>query len=266
MRKIGVMVLTAAALLAACSKSDDKAATAPATSDSAAPASVPAPAVSAAAPAASLTAAAPAAGQDWTQTVAATPEGGFRMGNPNAAIKLVEYASLTCPHCKAFNEEGEPALKAKYIATGKVSYEYRSFILNGADYAAALLARCNGAATFFQLHDAFYKQQETWVEPFRTMTKADTDALAGLPADQQMAAYAVKGGLDQFVRARGITRARFDQCLADKTQVDKIADMGKVATSKYGLTGTPTFIINEVPQKDVYGWPQLEPKLQAALK
>ncbi len=261
MRNVGVTILVATVLLAGCSKqpaSEGSTTTATATATTVAPAASVAASASGTAPATPT--------KDWAQTIAATPEGGFRMGNPDAPVKLIEYASLTCPHCKAFHDEGEPVLKSKYIATGKLSYEYRSFILNGADYAAALLARCNGAATFFQLHDAFYNQQDSWVEPFRTMTKADTDALAALPQDQQMAAYALKGGLDTFVRARGITRAKFDQCLADKTQVDKIADMGKIAVSKYGLTGTPTFVINEVTQKDVYGWPQLEPKVQAALK
>ncbi len=216
------------------------------------------------------TAAAPATGtpasKDWTTVVAATPEGGFRMGNPAASVKLVEYASLTCPHCREFHETAIASIKGKYVASGRVSYEYRSFVLNGPDYAAALLARCQGAQTFFNLENAFYTTQAQWTEPFTKLTPADSAEMQKLAPDKQMAALALKGGLDGFMRTRGMPRAKFDQCLADKTAQDKLNAMRTVAVDKYGLTGTPTFIINDVTQKDVYGWAQLEPKLQEALK
>ena len=75
--------------------------------------------------------------RDWTRTVVATPEGGFRMGNPNAPVKLVEYGSLTCRHCADF-APGRDAAAGRHAmsASGKVSYEYRNFILNGLDVAA----------------------------------------------------------------------------------------------------------------------------------
>ena len=60
-------------------------------------------------------------GGDWTETVAATPEGGFRMGNPEAPVKLVEYASITCPHCAEFAEQGTSALRDQYVKSGRVS-------------------------------------------------------------------------------------------------------------------------------------------------
>ena len=206
-----------------------------------------------------------APGKDWTTVFAATPEGGFRMGNPSAPVKLIEYASLTCPHCKAFHEEGMAAIKSKYVATGRVSYEYRNFVLNGPDYAASLLARCQGAAPFFNLANAFYQSQAQWTEPFTRLTPADSTAMQALPADRQMQALALKGGLDGFMRTRGMPRAKFDQCLTDKAAQDKLNAMRTVAVEKYGLTGTPSFIINEATQKDISGWAQLEPKLQAAL-
>src|SRR5262245_41461876 len=63
---------------------------------------------------------APYTGKDWSETIVETPEGGFRMGNPDAAIKLVEYASLTCPHCRDFTKAAAEPLKANYVRTGKV--------------------------------------------------------------------------------------------------------------------------------------------------
>ncbi|MGL4543687.1 MAG: thioredoxin domain-containing protein [Polymorphobacter sp.] len=223
------------------------------------------PATSAAAPAAVPTAV-PAAVKDWTKVVAATPEGGFRMGNPNAPVKFLEFASLTCPHCKDFHEAAMPTIKAQYIATGKISYEFRNFVLNGPDVAASLLARCQGPEVFFNLLNAFFANQTAWVEPFAKMSAADTARLQALPADQQIAALAVTGGLDGFMRTRGMPRAKFDQCLADKAAFNKLTAIRTDAVDTYKLTGTPTFVINGVTQEGVFNWEQLKPKLAAAIK
>jgi protein-disulfide isomerase len=216
---------------------------------------------------AAKTAAAPAtATKDWTTVMVATPEGGFRMGNPDAKVKLLEFASLTCPHCRAFHEEAHAKLKANYIAGGKVSYEYRSFVLNGPDFAAALLARCQGPEVFFNLMNAFYVNQGAWTEPFTKLTESDSKRLSALPPDQQIAALADTGGLDDFMRTRGMPRAKFDQCLSDKAAVEQLTKIRNEAVDKYKLTGTPTFVINGVTQENVYNWETLEAKLIAALK
>ena len=205
------------------------------------------------------------AGTDWRQTFAATPEGGFRIGNPDAKVKLVEFASLTCPHCAEFHEAGMATIRDKYVASGNVSYEFRNFILNGPDYAASMLARCQGPEAFFGLLGAFFTDQASWVEPFTKLTPEDNKRLSALPEDQQIAALAQLGKLDEYVRARGIPRAKFDQCLADQAQLKQLATLRTEATEKYKLTGTPGFIINDVTQTDVYNWADLEPKLKAAL-
>jgi protein-disulfide isomerase len=212
-----------------------------------------------------VAAAANPAGADWTKVFAATPEGGFRIGNPDARVKLVEFASLTCPHCREFHETGMASIRDKYVASGNVSYEYRNFVLNGPDYAASMLARCQGAEAFFGLLGAFYNDQASWIEPFTKMTAEDNQRLTALPQDKQIAAIAELGQLDAYVRARGIPRAKFDQCLADKAQLAQLATLRTEATDKYKLTGTPGFIINDVTQEGVYTWADLEPKLKAAL-
>lgn len=212
------------------------------------------------------TVAAPTATRDWTQVVAATPEGGFRMGNPDAKVKLLEFASLTCPHCRAFQQEGLPTIKSKYVATGKVSYEYRPFILNGVDFAPSLLVRCQTPAAAFNLIDAFYDQQPTWVLPFTKPLPDDVQKkLSALPQEQQITAFATQGGLDAFMRTRGVTKAKFDQCTSDKAGIQKLTDIRNDASNNYGLTGTPTFAINGTTQKDVYDWAKLKPMLDAAL-
>ena len=202
---------------------------------------------------------------DWNKVMVATPDGGFRIGNPNAKVKLLEFASLTCPHCREFHEAAMGTIREKYVASGNVSYEFRNFVLTGPDFAASMLARCQGAEPFFGLLGAFMTDQVAWTEPFTKMTPADSKRLSAMPEDQQIAALAQLGKLDEYVRARGIPRARFDQCVADKGQLDALTKLRSQATDKYKLTGTPGFIINDVTQEGVYTWADLEPKLKAAL-
>ncbi len=203
---------------------------------------------------------------NWVEVTARTPEGGFLMGNPNAKVKLIEFASLTCPHCKDFHAAAMDTIKTKYVASGNVSFEFRNFVLNGPDYAVSILARCQGPGPFFGLLGAFFKDQSLWIEPFTTLSPADQARLQALPQDKQIAALAEAGKLDGYVRTRGIPRAKFDACLANKAEIDTIAKLRTQATETYKLTGTPGFIINGKTQEGVFDWRSLEPKLQAALQ
>ncbi len=203
----------------------------------------------------------------WADVYAATSEGGFRRGNPNAAVKLIEYGSLTCPHCSAFHGEAMRTLLGKYVASGKVSYEYRSFVLNAADYGAALVARCSGnPKTFFSALNSFYPDQPLWTAPFINLSEADSARLEALPDDKRIPALAVIGKLDVYAARLGMNRARFDACVADKAQTEKLLEIRKVAIETYQVSGTPGFLINGVYQDKVFDWASLEPLLQAALK
>jgi protein-disulfide isomerase len=173
---------------------------------------------------------------------------------------------MTCPHCKDFHAEAFETIKSKYVATGNVSYEYRNFVLNGPDYAASMLARCQGPQPFFGLLNAFYTDQAKWTKPFSEMTQADSARLSALPQDKQIAGLAEAGKLDAYVRTRGMPRAKFDACLADKAALDKLLALRAQATDTYKLTGTPGFIINGKTQEGVYTWEALEPKIKAALQ
>lgn len=203
--------------------------------------------------------------RDWTQVTAATPEGGYRMGNPNAKVKLVEYGSIWCSHCGEFHEKAMAALKRDYIATGNVSYELRNFVLNGPDLAATLLVRCGGQPTFWRSVDTFFTRQQEWQQKFIEMPQAEIQRLQSLPQDRQMLAYADAAGLDDFVKPQGITKARFEQCLTNKAETDRLTAMNNEAISKFNVQGTPTFIINGTKVDDVADWEALEPKLRAAL-
>src|SRR5881397_817088 len=89
-----------------------------------------------------ITQANPPSGGTWADVANAT-SAGFMMGNPNAKVKLVEIGSLSCPHCKAFDDEGVPALIEKYVKTGLVSWEFRNYVRDAFDLTATLVARCN---------------------------------------------------------------------------------------------------------------------------
>lgn len=223
-----------------------------------------APAANATTSAPTVAVAAPASG-DWTEAVAPTAAGGFVMGNPDAKVKLIEYGSLTCPHCAAFDKEGVPTLLASYVKNGKVSWEFRNFVRDPYDLAASLVARCNGAKSVFGLTRAIYAAQLEWVAKLQTVPPAVADATSKLPPAQQFPALAKLAGFPQFAAMRGVPVAKTEACLADTKEVDRLVQMNSDAVSQYNLPGTPTFLINGTVVPDTATWNLLEPKIKAAL-
>lgn len=209
--------------------------------------------------------AAPAEGQDWTHTVTATPEGGFRMGNPDAPVKLVEYASLTCPHCADFSINGAPKLRDDYVRTGKVSWEFRTFVLNAFDVAVSLMARCQGEGPFFKLIEQTYAEQKNWAPNVSKITDADFARIQGLPENQQFIALAKAAGMDQFYRERGLSEEKANQCLSDKGALDQLVAIRDQAVKKEGVNGTPSFLINGKLAEGVYDFGTLKTALDTAL-
>ena len=184
------------------------------------------------------------------------------MGNPDAAVKLVEYASLTCPHCAAFENESGDKLE-EYVRKGTVSWEFRPFVLNAIDISASLLARCEGPEPFFKLVEQTYAEQHNWIAKYQTITPADSARIGALPENKQFAAIAQVGGLDQFYRMRGLPAAKGEACLADKSSVDALVALRDRGTNQDGVTGTPSFLING-KLADTNIWTGLEPAIKAA--
>jgi protein-disulfide isomerase len=205
------------------------------------------------------------AGTDWTETIGVTPEGGYLMGNPDAPVKLVEYASLTCPHCRDFSREAAAPLRDTYVKSGKVSWEFRSFPLNPIDVAATLLATCQGPGPVFKLVEQNYIEQDKWVLPFQKLSKQQQDQIAAMPADQQFVGLAKAGGLDAFYRVRGLTQAKAEACLSDKAKIDAIVAMRDRGIKEDKVEGTPTFIINDTKVDEPPTWTALEPVLKKAI-
>ena len=193
---------------------------------------------------------------DWSRTVVATPQGGFRMGRPNAPVKLVEYGSLVCSHCRHFAETGADPLVSGYVRTGKVSWEFRPYILSGLDIAANLLAGCGGARSFFPMAHDFYAAQPIWAG---RIDQAESDRIASLPESQMYAEFAKASGIGAIAAKHGVSPQRANQCLRDGAAALRLAKIAETANG-LGVTGTPTFFVNG-RKTDAYDWPSLKPLL-----
>jgi len=206
----------------------------------------------------------PVAGQSWVDIVSRTPEGGYRMGNPDAAVKLVEYGSRSCPHCAAFDAEGVSVLKAGPIAAGKLSYEFRDYPVHGAlDMGPILLGQCVEPATFFpMLEQMFAAQQQLLNKP--EMPRDQQAALQTRSPSQVATALAEYYGFLDFVKQRGVPEAKARACLADPKAIEAIAKSTETANDEYKVAGTPTFIVNGTVAQDVAEWEKLKPILQGA--
>lgn len=215
-------------------------------------------------PAAPVAAKPAPAGTSWVDTVVKTPEGGMRMGNPDAPLKIVEYGSRACPYCGKFDQEGFPALKAKYISAGKVSYEFREYPVHGPlDLGPILLGQCSGdTATFFPILDQMFANQQTLLTNEQQVS-AKVQAAQGATPNQVATMYAEGLGYLDFMKQRGLPEDKARACLNDKAAVDKLVERTKFANDKFQISGTPTFIINGEKLNDVGDWATLEPVLKA---
>lgn len=206
---------------------------------------------------------APPAGKAWTDVVVKTEEGGYRVGNPDAPIKLVEYASLSCSHCADFSKESSEKLRTDYIASGRISYELRHFMLNAFDVPATLLATCGATEVAVPLSEQFWAWQPNLFTNLQAAGDAKIQQAAALPPAQRMQAIAQLAGMTDFFASRGISKDQAAACLADTAKADALAKQTETGTTKYQVTGTPMFFINDAPVGTA-DWATLEPKLQAA--
>jgi protein-disulfide isomerase len=202
----------------------------------------------------------------WSETTATTPEGGMKMGNPNAAVKLVEYGSLTCGVCAGFSNESHSELR-QLVDKGTVSFEFRTYLLGAQDIAPSLLARCGGAAPFFPIVEQMYKTQQEWTKPMYALSEQDRAALQAMQPGQMATFFADKLGLVSFVQARGIPGDKAKACLTDTAAIDQLVKIAEVGNKQFKITGTPTFVLNGLTVTDLAAgpiWPQVKAKLIAA--
>ncbi len=202
-------------------------------------------------------------GVEWSETVTVTDADGYMIGNPDAPIKLVEYASLTCPTCARFSEEGVEPLIEDYVSTGRVSFELRNQIHGPHDLTLATLVRCGADEAFHPLSDQVWANLQQLLGPIFENTGAVEQAL-NLPPDQRLVRLAEIGNFYDFFAARGLSEDQARQCLADASAYETIAENSDTQSAELEITGTPTFLINGQKVEGANTWTQLEPVLQRA--
>jgi len=201
------------------------------------------------------------AGKAWSDVVSTTPDGGYRMGNPDAPIKLVEYGSLSCPHCAKLSHDGYKSLVEDFVGSGRVSYEYRSFPIHGIDVPLTVLAMCSTPEAFFPLVEQLYTNQEELLTKAQAAQAAAEQAMA-LPEKQRFIGVADAQGLTAFFAQRGISVDQAHACLGNIDNATAVAKRGETYGND-GIDSTPTLVINgtKIPGNT---WEELNAALQRA--
>lgn len=201
-------------------------------------------------------------GTEWASTGTVSEYDGYVMGNPDAPIKLVEYASLTCGACAAFSGDAAGPMHDKYVKSGVVSYEIRNQIHNGIDLTLARLVRCGQPENFHPLAEQVWSNLNAVLQRAQA-NPAALEAAMSLPEDQRFVAVGEASGLFDFFAARGISRNQASACLADNASVQAIAERSESQSEEFNVTGTPTFFVNGVRVEGT-SWDVVEPILQRA--
>ncbi|HEX5780199.1 MAG TPA: DsbA family protein [Xanthobacteraceae bacterium] len=172
----------------------------------------------------------------------AGPLGDKVLGSDSAPVTIVEYASVTCPHCAAFHQNTYPALKSKYIDTGKVKLIFREFPTQPAAVAMAgfMLARC-AEDKYYPMLDAIFSQQQSWAQdPYN--------------------------GLLRIARQAGFSQEKFEACLKDQKLAEQIQAVAQRGNEQFKVESTPTFFINGKKYVGALSMPELEKIVEPLLK
>ena len=154
------------------------------------------------------------------------PLGDIELGNKNAKVTIIEYASMTCSHCATFHEKTWPILKQKWIDTGKVRFILREFPLDPLATAGFMLARCAGNDKYYPIVDLLFSQQKNW-------------AFSNKPVE----------ALLSLVKQAGFSQESFEACLKNQQIYDAVNAVRDRAAQKLGVSSTPTFFINGQVQR-----------------
>lgn len=202
-------------------------------------------------------------GKAWTDVVSKTEAGGFKMGNPDAKLQLLEYGAITCPGCAQFSVQSTEELN-ELVNTGVVAFEFRPFLVHGIqDIPGFLLSQCSGPEAFFPLSEQLYAEQESWLSKISTVSEADQQAMQKMSPAEISTLLGTKMGLIDFVKSRGISEDQAKACLADKSAIDALIATTEKGTKDDGVSGTPFFLLNGA-KLDASSWNQVKGKLVEA--
>ena len=167
--------------------------------------------------------------------------GDMVIGNADAPVTIIEYASFTCPHCATFHANTLPELTKVWLDSGKAKLIFRDFPLDQWALRAAMLARCAGPQRYFAFVDVLFKQQRTW-------------ARAADPLD----------ALSRIARLGGIGKSRFDACMADRSLGDSVLKSRIEGANTFEVSSTPTLIINGEKHAGVLSFEEMDALLKRA--
>jgi len=159
-----------------------------------------------------------------TEAAAAFDVVEMTLGNPDAPVQVVEYASYTCPHCANFHSGPYQQIKADYIDTGMIGFTYREVYFDQPGLWASMMARCGGEMRFFGISNLLYENQQIW-------------ARAGDGA-------AIAAALRNIGKVAGLSDADLDQCMADAEQAEELMAWYRTNAERDGVNATPSFLIN----------------------
>jgi len=154
-------------------------------------------------------------------------------GKMEAPVTIIEYASMTCPHCAAFAKDIIPQLTKEYIDTGKAKLVFREFPLDGAARMASAVARCFSGDQYFSFIDLLFANQMNWIKDF--------------DGNQQITREDIVEGLAQMARQAGMPREKVAMCADDEKNLAAVDANWQEGQTRYNVGSTPTFIINGTP-------------------
>ena len=210
-----------------------------------------------------LTAAAPPPG-GWYRAVSLTPEGGHLIGNPQAAVRLIEYASYTCRDCAAYNLQSEGVLGLAYLPSGRVAVEVRLITQTPIDLAAAMLASCGDPARFPLNHNALLRSQARWTALLSHATSAQRQRWNQPDLGARNRAIAADLKLYDVMISRGYDRQTLERCLADPALAARLTATSSAAIAA-GVTRVPGFSIGGKLLRNTRDWARLRPQLDESL-
>ncbi len=173
-------------------------------------------------------------------------------GSPNAPVTMIEYASMTCPHCAQFQKDIIPKLNKDYVDTGKVKVVFREYPLDGAARMASAVARCLSGDQYFSFIDLLFKNQMNWIKDFDN--------------DNKLTREDILEGLTQQGRFAGLSGEKVKSCADDPKNLALVDGNWMEGQTKYNVNSTPTFIINGVSHAGEIPYDELQKILDPLVK
>lgn len=200
-------------------------------------------------------------GKNWAETVTEGRNGSFILGNPDAPIKLEEYASFTCVHCADFSVNGFPDLRDNFIATGRVNLELHHFNSDPIGLTVSALVQCAPDQSYFALSEQAFVNYDAMMAKYKEIGQETFSSYMNAPPQQRLTNIAIALGLLDFFAQRGLAKDQARQCLSDMDNIQKIAEMTQKDNEEREITGTPTFYVNG-QRADFTGWPALKTQIE----